>query len=229
MSPDPVAYGAAEHRRHDLAVRLTSGMTTGPAHLRTSHLGRALPLLVCALLVVSGCSGGSDASDKKSASPSPSSSASPSPSPTSASPKPKPEAPPAAPKAKQGKAGQKAFARYVMQLWGYGLRNNDARPLVSLSPKKKPCRGCKDYAKSLQQRRKHGWAVNFPGVRVHKLTTAKVDGGTYVKAAVDIPASDTYNRDGSFRNTNKAHNGAAFEMLVHFDKKRYQLLAFTVS
>ncbi len=116
-----------------------------------------------------------------------------------------------------------------MQLWGYGLRNNDAKPLVSLSPKKKPCRGCKDYAASLQQRRKRGWAVDFPGITVHKLTTAKVRGGTYVKAVVDIPASDTYNRDGSFRNTNKAHNGAAFEMLVHFDKSGYQLLSFTVS
>jgi hypothetical protein len=209
-------------------------MTTGPAHPRTSHLLRGMPLLVCAvlvcvMLVVSACSGGSDASDKKSASPSPSSSASPSSSSTSASPTAKREAPAVEPKAKRGKAGQKAFARYVMRLWGYGLRNNDAKPLVSLSPKKKPCRGCKDYARSLQQRRKRGWTVDFPGVTVHKLTTAKVQGDTYVKAVVDIPASNTYNRDGSFRNTNKAHNGAAFEMLLHFEKLGYQLLAFTVS
>jgi hypothetical protein len=180
-------------------------------------------------LVASGCSGGSDASDKKSASPSHSASSSPSPSSTSSSQTSKRESPPVEPKAKPGKAGQMAFARYVMQLWGYGLRNNDAKPLVALSPKKKPCRGCKDYAKSLQQRRKRGWAVDFPGVTVHKLTTAKVENGTYVKATVDIPESDTYNRDGSFRNTNAAHNGAAFEMLVHYDKLGYQLLAFTVS
>jgi hypothetical protein len=204
-------------------------MITRPAHPRTSPLLRALPLLLCVMLVASGCSGGSEASDKKSASPSPSSSASASPSSTSASPKAKREAPPVEPKAKRGKAGQKAFARYVMRLWGYGLRNNDAKPLVALSPKKKPCRGCKDYARALQQRRKRGWAVDFPGVTVHKLTTAKVKGDTYVKAVVDVPASDTYNRDGSFRNTNKAHNGAAFEMLVHFEKKGYRLLAFTVS
>ena len=100
---------------------------------------------------------------------------------------------------------------------------------MSLSPGKKQCRGCKGYAKSLQQRRKRGWAVDFPGLSVHKVTAKKVGENAYVKAIVDIPASDTYNRDGTFRNTNKAHNGAAFEMLVHFKKKGYQLLAFTVS
>jgi hypothetical protein len=205
-------------------------MTIGPAHPRTSRTSRLLlPLVLCASLAVTGCSGGSDDSDKDKAEPSPSSGASASPSPTTASPKPAPEKPPAAPKAKRGKAGQKVFARHVMRLWGYGLRTNDAKPLVSLSPGKKQCRGCKGYARSLQQRRKHGWSVDFPGVSVHKVTVKKVGDDAYVKAKVDIPESDTYNRDGSFRNTNKAHNGAAFEMLVHFKKNRYQLLAFTVS
>jgi hypothetical protein len=182
--------------------------------------------VLCASLAMTGCSGGSD--DHK-ASSSSSSTTSPTPARTSATPKPSPEQAPVAPKATRGKAGQEVFARYVMRLWGYGLRNNDPKPLVSLSPPKKPCRGCKDYARSLQQRRKHGWAVDFPGVSVHKVTTKRIGDNAYVKAIVDVPASDTYNRDGSFRNTNAAHNGAEFQMLVHFQKKRYQLLAFTVS
>jgi hypothetical protein len=188
-----------------------------------------LLLALCASLAVSGCSGGSDDSGKDKTAASKSSSASASPSPSSASPKPAPDKPPTAPKAKRGKAGQKVFAAHVMRLWSYGLRTNDPKPLVSLSPGKKQCRGCKGYAKSLQQRRKRGWAVDFPGLSVHKVTVKKVGENAYVKAIVDIPASDTYNRDGTFRNTNKAHNGAAFEMLVHFKKKGYQLLAFTVS
>jgi hypothetical protein len=136
---------------------------------------------------------------------------------------------PAAPQAKRGKAGQKVFGRYVMGLWGYGLRTNNPRPLVSLSPPKKPCQGCKAWSTSLQQRRRQGWYVDFPGLKVHKVTTTKVGDNVYVRATVDIPQSDSYNRDGTFRNTNKAHNGAKFEMLVHLKKKRYQLLAFTVS
>ncbi len=207
-------------------------MTTGPAHPRTTRTPRfLLPLVLCASLAVSGCSGGSDSdSDKDKAEPSPSSSASASASTSSATPKPAPEKPPTAPKAKRGKAGQKVFGRYVMALWGYGLRTNDSKPLVSLSPGKKQCRGCKPYARSLKLRQKRGWSVDFPGVSVHKVTAEKVGDNAYVKASVDIPASDTYNRDGTFRNTNKAHDGAKFEMLVHFKKKKgYQLLAFTVS
>jgi hypothetical protein len=201
-------------------------MATGPAHPRTFRLHRFLLLLVLGTaLALSGCSGGSDHKSK----PSPSATASATPSPTSATPKPAREKVPAAPTAKRGKAGQKVFARYVMRLWGYGLRTNDAKPLVRLSPPKKPCRGCKDFARSLQKRRKQGWSVDFPGLKVHKMTATKVGDNTYVRAIVDIPASDSLNRDGSFRNTNKAHNGAKFEMLMHLKKKHYQLLAFTVS
>jgi hypothetical protein len=213
-----------------MAVRLTSGMTTGPALPRAPRALRLLLLLaLSAGLALSGCSG-SDDSPKAKAKTSASSraSASTSPSPT-ASPSAAREKPPAAPKAKRGKAGQKVFGRYVMQLWSYGLRTNDPKPLVSLSPKKKPCFGCKPYARSLQQRRKHGWTVDFPGLSVHKVTAKKVRDNTYVKAVVDIPESDTYKRDGSYRSTNPAHEGATFEMLVHFEKKGYRLLSFTVS
>ena len=116
-----------------------------------------------------------------------------------------------------------------MALWGYGLRTNDPRPLVALSPRKKPCEGCKAWTTSLRQRRKQGWYVDLPALRIHKVVASKVGGNTYVRATVDIPQSDSYNRDGTFRNTNKAHNGAKFEMLLQFKNKHYQLLAFTVS
>ena len=116
-----------------------------------------------------------------------------------------------------------------MRLWGYGLRTNDAKPLVALSPPKKPCEGCKAFAKSLKQRHHQGWSVDFPGLKVHKITASKVGDNAYVRAVVDIPESDSYNSDGSYRNTSKQHNGAIFEVLMHFKKKHYRLLAFTVS
>jgi hypothetical protein len=201
----------------------TTAPTTGKAHPRTARL--ALVLALSASLALSGCSGGSDHKAK----PSPSPSASSSPSASTATPKPEPEKAPSAPKAKRGKAGQKVFARYVMGLWGYGLRTNDAKPLVALSPPKKPCGGCKAFARSLKKRHRQGWTVDFPGLQVRKITTKKVGDNAYAKATVDIPETDSYNSDGSFRNTNKQHKGASFEMLMHFKKKRYRLLAFTVS
>ncbi len=64
---------------------------------------------------------------------------------------------------------------------------------------------------------------------MHKITASKVGDNAYVRAVVDIPESDSYNSDGSYRNTSKQHNGAIFEVLMHFKKKHYRLLAFTVS
>ncbi len=200
-------------------------MTTGARQRRTS---RSVTLALCATLALGGCSSGSDKSSGSATS-----SASPSASTTTravtASKSPTRTRPPAAPAPTRGPAGQKKFARYVMLLWGYALRTNDAAALTALSAPGEKCQGCKVFAASLKKRKKQGWYVDFPGVTVRKVTVKPVDDNVYAKATVDVPRSDSYNSDGSFRNTNQAHRGATFEVLMHRGAKRFQLLAFTVS
>lgn len=209
-------------------------MTTGAGHLRSSFHSRsgsraAVGLALCAALVLGGCSGGSD--DEPSSSKSSSASASPtaSTSTRAATDRPTRARPPAAPKPTRGPAGQKRFAKYVMALWGYALRSNDGRALVALSAPGEKCQGCKALTTSLHQRKQAGWHVDFAGVDVRKLSVKKVGDNVYAKAKVDIPESESYNADGTFRNTNRAHPGATFEVLMHRGAKRFQLLSFTVS
>lgn len=203
-------------------------MATGAGHPHTRRLTRlrfVLPLTVAAL-VLAGCGGGSEKKSDPSPSPSPSASASASASSPSATPT--AEKVPRAPTATPGKAGQQKFARHVMDLWGYGLRTDNAKPIVALSPKK-PCRGCAEFAATLEKRKQQGWSVDFAGLEVRKVLLKQVAGNTYARSTVNIPKSDSYNSDGTFRNTNKSHNGATFEVLMSYTKKKYHLLAFTVS
>ena len=205
--------------------------TTTPGRCLVPCLGRCLALGLA--LALAGCSGNGSGEDRGSGGSSASSSASPSASSTTeaatASSSPTRERPPKAPAPARGPAGQKRFARHMMDLWGYALRTDDARALVALSAPGSPCRGCTAFATSMQKRRKQGWYVDFPGVRVRTVTVRPVDGNVYARAKVDVPQSDSYDTDGSFRNTNAAHRGATFEVLMHRGKKRFQLLAFTVS
>ena len=183
--------------------------------------------MIVASLVLAGCGGGSEKEPDPSPSPSPSVLTSASASIPSATPT--AEKVPRAPTATPGKAGQRKFARHVMDLWGYGLRTNNAKPIVALSPKGKPCRGCAEFAATLKERKQQGWSVDFAGLKVRKVVPKQVAGHTYARSTVDIPKSDSYNTDGTFRNTNEEHNGATFEVLMSYTKKRYHLLAFTVS
>lgn len=206
-------------------------MTTGAEHRRNSGTTALAATALCLALALSGCSGGGSADEK--ASRGASSSASPSASTTTkaatASSSPAGQRPPKAPAPTRGPVGQKRFARHVMALWGYALRTDDAAALVALSAPGKKCQGCPVFAASMKKRKKQGWYVDFPGVRVHAVTVKPVDDNVYAKAKVDVPQSDSYDADGSFRNTNRAHPGATFEVLMHRGKKRFQLLAFTVS
>jgi hypothetical protein len=209
-------------------------MITGAGRGRTALRWRlATTLVLCGGLLLSGCSDDSPESSKPKASGSatPSATTSDSSSVASASPTqaaatqaPRPPAP------KRGRTGQKRFAGHVMAAWSYGLSTNDARTLTRLSPRKKPCEGCTAYAKELAKRRKQGWSVDFPGVVVRSVRLKQQgDGVTYARSRVDIPQSDSFNSNGSFRNTNQAHPGATFEVLMRYTKKGYRLLAFTVS
>lgn len=172
-------------------------------------------------LLVTGCSSADDES-------SPSSSPTPSGS-TSRSPSAKTDAPPPAPRAAPGPVGQKAFARHVMDLWGYALRTNDSRPLTKLGGKK-ACGGCSALGQELARRKKQAWVVDFTGLRVRTVTLQKQSGPEHVaRSTVDIPQSDSYNADGTFRNTSPPHAGSTFVVRMRYADKHYRLVSFTVS
>lgn len=204
-----------------------------PGRLRRPLVAATTALLLTPWLA--GCSGGSDDSASEpasSTSPSassttPSTEASPSPT---RSPKPKP---PKAPPAKDTPAGREAFARFVIDSWVYALSTNDASVLLDLSPKAGPCEGCPDLRDELRKRKKQGWYVDLPGVRVVKLpppVSLSSEPGVFVATAtINVPRSTSYFKDGEVRNVNEAHKGADFEVRMRLDGKRYALLAYRVS
>lgn len=151
---------------------------------------------------------------------------------TSASPSPagpSSEAPPPAPAYAAGPAGQRAFARHVVDLWGYALRTDDAHPLTALAPAHHPCAGCAALASTLRRRDQQGWSVDFPRVPVRKVTLHRTGGDQVATAVVDIPQSDSYYRDGSYRNSNPAHPRARFTVRMRAVAKSYRLVEFSIS
>src|SRR3954452_9402975 len=197
----------------------------------------AVALLVGAVAlgpVLAGCGGGNDKADDAAGSPTASGtptasgsgsvSGSPTGSPAS-SPTPRPPKEPRA--GKDTAAARKAFASFVIARWGYALRTNDAGAVTGLSPKKQACEGCKDFAAELTKRRKQHWYVDFPGAKVRSVTVTPAGPHTSVaRAKVDIPASTSLFKDGSFRNQNAAHRGATFFVRMAYAGKGYELLAF---
>jgi hypothetical protein len=187
--------------------------------------------VVMTMAALTACSGESDdseepeASDTASASPTASPSASPS---SVASPEPKlPKAPPA----KDTEAGQEAFAEFVIARWSYALQTNDASALTELSPESGPCGGCPELEAELKKRKKEGWYVDFPGAKIVKLQVAPGAEPTahVATATINVPASESYFKNGELRNENAAHKGSTFEVQMRLDGKRYSLLAFRVS
>jgi hypothetical protein len=201
-----------------------------PTGARTPSLRRKCALVgtVVGAVLVAGCSGNASPQERKPSAPTTtgaSSSARTSPAP---SPVPTVEPPPAAPAPAKGPAGQRAFARHVIDLWGFALRNNDAKPLVALG-RGKPCGGCAALQRELARRAAQHWSVDFDGARLRRMTLTKRGTVQAARATVDIPASDSYNTDGTYRNTNPAHPGATFEVQMRLAGGRYRLVAFTVS
>lgn len=188
---------------------------------------------IAALLLAGALGACSESDDTTAPEPSDSTSSSPSETP-SASPTPKvaPEPKlPKAPPAKADEAGQEAFARFVIDRWGYALATNDATALSDLSPQSGPCGGCPELATELKKRKKEGWYVDFPGAKVVKLDVGpgEVPEAHVATATINVPASKSYFDDGELRNENAAHKGATFEVQMRLDGKRYSLLAFRVS
>ena len=172
------------------------------------------------MALLSGCSGGAPAAgdDAPSASPS----AAPSPAPSV---EPAPSAPAAA--HSRTPAGQRAFARYVMELWAYALRTNDPKPLAATSRGRSPCDGCARLAEELASRRTQGWAVDFAGLHVRRIALTAQGGDRVARARVDVPASDSYNDDGTFRNTSPAHKGAEFLVQMRYVRSQWRLVGFS--
>lgn len=182
-----------------------------------------LAVLLATTLLVGGCS---SASSDDEASPTPS--AAPGAGGTTAA-STTGEQPPAAPRARPGRAGERAFARHVMALWGFALRTNDVRPLVSLGGAARTCGGCAALRTELARRRAQKWSVDFRGVDVRRLRVSGPPRAAVARATVDIPASDSFHDDGTFRNTSPAHAGASFDVRMRFTGRAYRLVSFTVS
>ena len=116
-----------------------------------------------------------------------------------------------------------------MDLWGYALRTNDARPLVALG-RGTPCGGCAALSHELARRVRQGWVVDFAGLNVRRVALVDPLGaGRVARATVDIPASDFYDTDGRFRNMNPAHGAATFLVRMRYSDRGYRLVSFTVS
>ena len=205
---------------------MLTGAAPSPSLLRARLRKVAVLAALGPAMVLSGCSDSgatpSAAAPTGSSPTSTSSSAAPSPVPVV-------ESPPAAPRAVRGRAGQQAFARHVMDLWAYALRTDDAKPLSALAAGGKACGGCTALARELGQRRTQGWAVDLAGVRVRSTRVTGQGDVQVVRARVDVPQTDSYNTDGSYRNTSPAHPGATFEVRMRLTDRGYRLVSFTVS
>jgi hypothetical protein len=117
-----------------------------------------------------------------------------------------------------------------MTAWSWSLRANDAGPLLAVSPsRKQPCRGCGPLEKELAQRAEDGWYVDFPGLSVDR-TRLRRDGREVVATSkVDIPESDSFLDDGTYRSTNPAHPGATFVVRMRLTKGEYRLVSFSIA
>ena len=57
---------------------------------------------------------------------------------------------------------------------------------------------------------------------------AAATGDRVARATVDIPASDSYTTDGTFRNTSPAHKGATFVVRMRYVRTQWRLVSFSV-
>lgn len=189
--------------------------------------------MAAAALVLGACAGGDD--DEAAADPSESPSAS-SASTSDFSPTPTVTEPPTAemprkPDFAGSAAGKRAYVKYIVEGWVYALNTNDPSVLLDESGKK-PCRGCGSLRKELAERKKEGWYVQLSGVKVRKVSFRRDEGREVATAVVDVPASQSFFKDGTFRNDSQAHRGAKFVIDISADgknkKRHWTLRAFSI-
>ena len=202
-------------------------------HPRRHALLRATAGGLGMVLLLSACSGGDESPDADASpsatSPSATEAATEEPGPSADPTVPEPPAMPEPPRPRPGPKGQRAFAQHVMASWAWSLQANDAEPLLEASrSRKRPCTGCGELARELRKRDRQEWYVDLPAVRVDR-TRLRRDGEEVVaRSRVDIPESDTYFYDGTFRSTNPSHDGATFLVRMRRAEDRYVLVSFTV-
>jgi hypothetical protein len=200
---------------------------------------RPVPAAVAAALLMTLTACGGDDGGEPDAEPNDDTSASSSPSPSATEadaeetaepveetfPLPKP------PKAADTPAAREAFAEFVVARWGYALATNEPGAVTDLSPEGAPCKGCSDLEKELTNRSKEGWNVDFPGAEVNKVTVEPAGPPRTFDAVatIDIPESQSYFEDGSFRNDNKAFDDAEFTVQMRWTGNRYLLLSYSLS
>lgn len=208
-------------------------------HPRRRALLRRSAAVVATALVVGSCSGdaeppapatGTSDSGTASTSPSPTPSESPEASATAETGPPEPPAMPRPPRPRPGPEGQRAFAEHVVAAWAWSLQANDAAPLLAASRSPaRPCSGCRELARELRDRDREGWYVDLPPIGLGG-TRLRRDGEEVVASTrVDIPESDTYFYDGSFRSTSPPHEDATFEVRMRRTDDRYVLVSFTLA
>lgn len=202
-------------------------------HLPRLALVRATAAVLGAVLLVTSCSAGDETPE---ADPSPSEdapsaaeSATEGPSPTAEPTLPEPPPMPEPPRPRPGPQGQRAFAQHVMASWAWALQANDATPLLEAGRSaKRPCEGCRELDRELRRRDRQEWYVDLPAVAVER-TRLRRDGDQVVaQSRIDIPESDTYFYDGTFRSTNPAHDDATFLVRMRKAADRYVLVSFTL-
>lgn len=203
-------------------------------HPRRHALLRATAGVVGMALLVASCSGeaGPPEADPSPAVDSPTGSGtatggvSPAAEPTVPAPPPMPEPP----RPRPGPKGQRAFGQHVIASWAWSLHANDAEPLVLASrSRKRLCTGCRDLVQELRERDRQGWYVDLPAVSVERTRLEREGDEVVATSRVDIPESDTYFYDGTFRSANPSHANATFTVRMRRTPERYVLVSFTVA
>ena len=178
-------------------------------------------------LLVSGCNGADDRSSAPPPSSGPAADASPpadtAPSGAADSTTAVPEPPPGT----NDRHGRTAFAEYVLEAWIYALNTNDPKPLLSVSGRR-PCDGCGTLVAELKKRKEQGWHVALQGVRVASTRISQSGSTSRALLSVEIPASSSYNDDGTFRAINPAHPGSRFTVEMTHTDGRFRLESFSL-
>lgn len=187
--------------------------------------GKRLTAAVTALvftMTLTACGGNDDSTDIPEASPAPSEPASPTPTDTSST-----LEKPTLPEATNDLAGQKAFAKYVVAAWAYGLGTNDFSAVAKVDPAG-TCNGCKEMRGTLADRKSDGWHIEKPAVSVNS-SDLVVKKGPLRVVGMEIATgrSQSVNDDGSVRKRNKPMT-LYFEVGMVFKDDHFQITDYSV-